>query len=337
MQRRVQEVSALSGGDLISLFTRTMLGYLLLMGGLWLVGLEGIYGHPTPFYALFSPALTSLADLRWQIPALLMAGTGLIILHRVILPLLLASEERSRKEAIRILSGIFVFAVLFAAAIAMIRDGLWGIEQAYNRQSYEYIGDIGKTRNIHQLFERYTDDNLFPYLSMHAKVHPPGPIALLWFLSYFVGNSPFSLSVATIVVSSLAIFIVFNIVSAVLFALSFGLFCFVLWLIFGGFFTHSTTVWDVLAVPMLLVIALIGYGIIVYTMVYFFDIEFGLARLAWVTLLGILVISAFLWVVSFNVFSYLYFCLWALGIYVVHWVGDGLIPFVTRWLDMITG
>lgn len=142
---------------------------------------------------------------------------------------------------------------------------------------------------------------------------------------------------ALAVISSLAIFVVFNIVSAVLFALSFALFCFVMWLIFGGFLTQSTTVWDVLAVPMLLVIALIGYGIIVYTTVYFFDVEFGLARLAWVTLLGILVISAFLWVVSFNVFAYLYFCLWALGIYIVHLVGDGLLPFLNGWLEMIIG
>ncbi len=206
MQRRIQEVPAPSGGDVTSLFTRTMAGYLLLMGGLWLVGLESIYGHPTPFYALFSPALTSFADLRWQIPTLIVAGTGLLVLRRFLFPVLLSPDERSRKEALWLLGGVFLFAVFFAAAIAMIRDGWWGIEQAYNRQTYEYIGDIGKTRNIQQLFERYTDDNLFPYLSMHAKVHPPGPIALLWFLSYFVGNSPFSLSVATIVVSSLAIF-----------------------------------------------------------------------------------------------------------------------------------
>ncbi|MBI2434612.1 MAG: hypothetical protein HYV26_17285, partial [Candidatus Hydrogenedentes bacterium] len=44
------------GRRLAGLYTRTMIWYL---GGvllLWLLGLEGIYGHPTPFYAAYAPA-----------------------------------------------------------------------------------------------------------------------------------------------------------------------------------------------------------------------------------------------------------------------------------------
>jgi len=203
MQRHHQEVPAPSGGELTSLYTRVMLGYLLIMAALWMVGFESIYGHPTPFYALVSPAVTGLAALVWQVPCLIVIALGLAALRRGLLPRLEAEDEMSRAETWRVLGGIFVFSVLFAATVAMIRGGFHGIDQAYSRQAYEYIGDIGKTRNIQQLFARYIE--IHPYLSMHAKVHPPGPIALLWFMSYFVGNSALALSIATVLFSATAL------------------------------------------------------------------------------------------------------------------------------------
>ncbi|MEK7794530.1 MAG: glycosyltransferase family 39 protein, partial [Candidatus Hydrogenedentota bacterium] len=75
--------------------------------------------------------------------------------------------------------------------------------QAYERYAYEYIGDIGAGGSIRGLFANYTD--LHPHLSMHAKVHPPGPIALLWLMSYVAGRGAMGLSLATIAFGSLSV------------------------------------------------------------------------------------------------------------------------------------
>ena len=85
----------------------------------------------------------------------------------------------------------------------MIRGGLAGISQAYDRQAYEYISDIGYGMSIRGLFEQY--ETLHPHLSMHAKVHPPGPIAILWVMSFGVGREPLALSIATILFGSLSV------------------------------------------------------------------------------------------------------------------------------------
>lgn len=270
MQRHGQDPSFDGGPPVAALYTRILAAYLALMYLLWILGLEGIYAHPTPFYALYAPAtgapmavaltvlllftgyrlLSSarepgdvlrgaflpvsvallaagmalsavyapdatetvaarlsglLPRLAWQLPALASFAGGAFFLVRFVLPRLSADHEITAGDVKRILWGVFAFSVLFACTIAMIRGGFEGIAQAYARSSYEYIGDIGKTRTIHDLFSRYLE--IHEHLSMHAKVHPPGPIALLWIFSMFLlSTSPMTLSLATVVFSSLAIF-----------------------------------------------------------------------------------------------------------------------------------
>ena len=85
----------------------------------------------------------------------------------------------------------------------MLRDGPKGITCVYDRYTYEYISDIGKGGSIHGLFRDYV--KMHPYLSMHAKVHPPGPIVLLWILSLFFGQDAMSLSLATMAVGALGV------------------------------------------------------------------------------------------------------------------------------------
>jgi len=102
-----------------------------------------------------------------------------------------------------LLCGLVIFAVLFAGAIAMIRGGFEGIAQAYRRETYEYIGDIGKAASIRALFTRYLE--IQPYLSLHARAAPPGPIALLWLFSFVVGRSAKALSLATLAFGALAV------------------------------------------------------------------------------------------------------------------------------------
>ena len=268
MHRRAHDFSTLSTHALALVYARTLAGFLLLMGAFWVIGLEGIYGHPTPFYALFAPAVgpaSSLAlallmllagwgliggpcpgralpfhgaavaiiaagwllllvpeardegellrhyvrsllpRLGWQLPVLAVMAGGAFLFQRFLLPVLEAGQDLDHGAVRRLLWGLFGFSVAFACAIAMIRGGFQGIDQAYSRTAYEYIGDIGKTNGIRALFTRYLE--IHEHLSMHAKVHPPGPIALLWILSLLLfSSSPFTLSVATILFGSLAIF-----------------------------------------------------------------------------------------------------------------------------------
>lgn len=242
--------------------------YFLGMVCLWMLGIESIYGHPTPFYALYLPVFDSVlvpvfvllalagfwwGQARWthlpRKPAARAALTGLSILALAVLyalrqeqgkgdsaaaallkdlgqllpqlpPLLvlgagvaaltILSQKRhwftwrpSRKELLWFLAAVYLFLVLYSGAVAAIRGGFEGIADAYSRESYEYIGDIGKTSSIASFFSRYVE--LHDYLSMHSKVHPPGPVALLWLLSYLAGQSPLTLSIITIFFGSLGL------------------------------------------------------------------------------------------------------------------------------------
>ena len=257
------------GRRLIGIYVRTTALYLLAMALLWVVGIEGIYGHPTPFYALFSPTFDSAFTPRavlafilvlylvlggriglktalssWRIAGvILMLGFLLVyVVHLEVLQLdksmpmaisriwiefrwhLLAlslfsfslialiawlrrsdgfEEGSDTKDIVWLLMALVAFSALFATSIAMLRGGPEAIAQAYDRQAHEYIGDIGKTTSIRSLFGRYIE--LHPNLSMHAKVHPPGPIALLWLFSYAIGQDSMPLSLATIAFGALGI------------------------------------------------------------------------------------------------------------------------------------
>lgn len=107
------------------------------------------------------------------------------------------------KQTIVFLFVCAAFSGLFAAAVASLDGGTSGIYSAYNRHGYEYVSDIGVGGSIRGLFKDYI--SLHPYLSMHSKVHPPGPVALFWLMSYGVGRTPEALSIATIVLGSLSI------------------------------------------------------------------------------------------------------------------------------------
>ena len=117
-------------------------------------------------------------------------------------------DPLSRRDLLKFLGAVYVFLVAFSLVTAMIRSGTAGIVTAYERQTYEYIGDIGRGRSIRGLFRDYV--KMHPFLSMHAKVHPPGPIVLLWLLADLgAGRDPLGLSVATVFFGSLAVFPLF--------------------------------------------------------------------------------------------------------------------------------
>jgi len=190
----------------LAVYSMALAAYFALMVALWAFGIEGIYAHPTPFYALIAPIIpkTPMAMLYLLLP-IVVASVGGVFFARYLRAGLPGADAPGMTPMARrrFLCAAVVFYVIFACVVAMMRDGVNGISQAYARSAYEYAGDIGKVANIQTLFARY--DELQPYLSMHAKVHPPGPIALLWIMSWFVTQDPLALSLATVFFAALAL------------------------------------------------------------------------------------------------------------------------------------
>lgn len=138
-------------------------------------------------------------------------------------------------------------------------------------------------------------------------------------------------------ISSVAVFIFFGLVSAVLIFSAFAISSIAIYLAVSPLLTRSATVWDFVALPMLFVMILTGYGVVLYTLLYFFPVEFDVSRLALVTVFGLLVVASFVLVVSYNIFAYLYFTLWAFGIYVVHWIAVVMRPYLDQFLAQVIG
>jgi hypothetical protein len=188
-----------------SLFTSYLLAtawFLLVVWLCWLVGIEAIYGHLTPFYGLVFLSFKT-HSFWWVFPPLFLAMVFCVLLKFFVADREFEEWDESPKSQWKFLGCLVICAALFAASIAMIRGGVSGITQSYDRQAYEYISDIGYGMSIKGLFAQY--ETLHPHLSMHAKVHPPGPIAILWVMSYLFGREPLGLSIATILFGSLSV------------------------------------------------------------------------------------------------------------------------------------
>ena len=229
-----------------------------------MLGLEGIYRHPFPFYGFISPVFASptalalvlalvlvgcgliahmlsgpshmlyvlaaiaalvggasfawetllegsvaeelegLGVLPWYALTLLVFSVSLFALIRAMQGLDWFGDGPGKREARWMLIALAVFAFVFPASVAMLREGPLGISQAYERQAIEYIKDVGLGGSIRGLFRDYVA--MHPYLSIHSQVHPPGPIAILWVLSYVAGREPMGLSLATMALGALSVF-----------------------------------------------------------------------------------------------------------------------------------
>ncbi len=167
------------------------------MAGCWIIGIEPIYAHPAPFYAMWYPAgiarlfIAVLAWLWWMFGARLVCGRFPSIPGRP-----------DTEPAWRGVAAMAVLLISFTLLTASVR-GVSGIWQAYSRETYEVVGDIGKASSIPMFFRRYLE--IQPWLSMHGKVHPPGPASLLWLFSYVAGRSAPGLAVATVFFGALSV------------------------------------------------------------------------------------------------------------------------------------
>jgi len=141
---------------------------------------------------------------KWHLPALCV-----VIIFSVIIVLFFRrirwwDVELSNKAAWRAVFGLIVFAFVSSGSIAMIREGTDGIAAAYSRTGYEYIDDIGKGLTLSGFLRDYNE--LHPMLSMHAKVHPPGPVVMLWVMSkILLSRDPLVLSIGTMAVGSMTL------------------------------------------------------------------------------------------------------------------------------------
>ena len=158
------------------------------------------YGRGSPPGGLL---IEDIRLLAWHLPALAVFLAFLLLLQWAWPRLLLVRGEESKQDLRRFLAAAVLFAFIFPCAVAMIRNGFEGIAQSYRREAYEYIGDIGVTPGIRSLFGRYL--SIQPYLSLHGRVAPPGPTALLWLFSYVVGRSALGLALATVAAASLSV------------------------------------------------------------------------------------------------------------------------------------
>jgi hypothetical protein len=268
MSASTQISEPVNATSLLSRYIRWLLLYCFAVLTLWVLGIEALFEHPTPFYGYFSGnfgnrfsffALATLLALcalvlqrtlfpqgktrRGTISALVFCGICFVLsclslvsreqsaleiaatgwatlrLHLLVIVVFTSGfgllfslfefmawpeKELSFKGARWFIVGLYLFCILFTASMAMTRSGKRGISQSYERPTTEYIADVGKGLTIRGLFRDY--NQMHPFLSIHSKVHPPGPIAVLWVLSYAAGREPFGLALATIVFGSLAVF-----------------------------------------------------------------------------------------------------------------------------------
>jgi len=181
--------------------------YALIVSLLWIIGIESIYAHVTPFYALLDPVFSAAlawSSLRWHLLSVAVFVLALCALALVLRRTHGFKDGFGKRGVAWMLVGLIAFGFAFSGAVAMIRGGPPAISAAYERHDKEYIDDIGRGLTIHGLFRDYV--KMHPFLSMHAKVHPPGPIVLLWLISYPIGSrEPLPLSVATMFIGALAV------------------------------------------------------------------------------------------------------------------------------------
>ena len=102
--------------------------FLVIVWACWLVGLEGIYGHPLPFYGLVFLSFET-HSLLWMIPAVVAAGVGFAGLRWLVRGRDWEAFGESARAQWLYVGGLVVFAALFAATVAMIRGGWGGISE----------------------------------------------------------------------------------------------------------------------------------------------------------------------------------------------------------------
>ena len=139
--------------------------------------------------------------LTWQLPVVVVVAASPPLM-RTLARTWDDARTAERGPRARVVAALMLFALAFAAAVAMVRGGPGAIVQSYLRRPLEYIGDIGRGGSLRGLFANY--ETLRPALSMHSQTHPPGAVALMWLMSMVLGRTPWALALATMVLGTLS-------------------------------------------------------------------------------------------------------------------------------------
>jgi hypothetical protein len=163
--------------------------FLVLSNGL---GWDWIPGHVTPFYAMFHGQAPNLFFLFPVVFAALFIAL-----------LVLVFRGTMRVRPGYLLCILVMCGTVLHLLVAMMDGGPEAISVTFTRWGYEYFGDVPAVRNPIQFLRDYVE--LMPHLSMHSRVHPPGPVLMLWFITLFTGRDPLAASIGSIAVSNLTI------------------------------------------------------------------------------------------------------------------------------------
>jgi len=153
---------------------------------------DWIPDHVTPFYATY---YRQPANLFFLFPVLF---TALFIAM-----LALVFKGKLRVRAGYLLCILVMCGTVLHLLVAMMDGGPEAISATFSRWGYEYFGDVPAVRNPLQFLRDYVD--LMPHLSMHSRVHPPGPVLMLWFITLFTGRDPLAAAIGSVAVSNLTI------------------------------------------------------------------------------------------------------------------------------------
>ena len=169
----------------------------------WLLGISGLLLLTALIRAFFT-GLGDWGNQTWRhLFPLTVWFLFCVLMLRMIHRHNLLEADPPAKTLRWILAGLIVFLFCYAATIAGLRDGVDGIAQAFMRQKYEPIGDIGLGGSLRGLFHDFV--KLQPHLSLHARMHPPGAIAIVWIISWITGNSPLGISLGVMFLGALTL------------------------------------------------------------------------------------------------------------------------------------
>jgi hypothetical protein len=143
-----------------------------------------------PLYAYWSPHLKG-----WlAIPAVALAAYAVALRRTQI-------AQRLKDRAAMLL---FTCALaMLALAVAMLDSGWRGVSAPFQRVDLEYHGGVRLVHDPLDFLRGYA--GRIDAMPMHAQVHPPGAILLLWALARAVGPGPGSAALVTVAMGSMLV------------------------------------------------------------------------------------------------------------------------------------
>jgi len=184
MVDNVEQQKGGTGRNLVVMYAIAALVFLATMVWWSIRHPDWIPDHVVPLYAALRPSPLSFRHL---IP--LAIGVVYVVA--------LGKVRKAETPRWLVLTVLVATSLLLSLAICSMNRGYREVAAPFARYGLEYYGDIPSVRNPVHFLRNFED--IRPHLSMHGRTHPPGPIIMLWVLSFLTGGN--ALIVATLVVA----------------------------------------------------------------------------------------------------------------------------------------